>query len=161
MGKTMGKSGSSRCPDKVHQKLPEAFEKLLKVRTNPSRTMPPDPRVCCTVLDSHHTRYLIKDPFQCEVLVCMSDWTSRSLMQLIKTHFQHEELDESGILPDFVVTWLKSAMNLKNADWDSVKISSLPEGDGDPHNSMPRRNVRSVSVLSAVGRIDFHVISQE
>jgi hypothetical protein len=161
MGKPVVRVGSGSCPEEVTQKLPETFEKLLKIRVNPSHTMPPNPRVCCTVLDSHHTRYLIKGPFQCEVFVCMSDWTSRRLVQLIKVHVQHEERDEKGILPGFVATLLRSAMKMKNADWGSVQIFTMPKVNEDPHIAMPRRNVRSVSVQSAVGRIDFHVIAQE
>ncbi len=161
MGEPMVNAGSGSCPEGVIQKLPRAFEKLLQVRTNPSQAMPPDPRVCCTVLDSYHTRYVIKEPFQCQILVCMSDWTSRRLVQLINEYVQHEERDESGILPGFVATWFRTAMKMQNAAWESVKIFSLPRNDADPHTSMPRRNVQSVSVQSAVGRIDFHVIAQE
>ena len=160
MGEPLVRAGSSDCPEGMIRNLAEAFETLLKIRTTPSSTMPPDPRVCCTVLDSNHTRYLIKEPFHCQVLVCMSDWTSRRLVDLIQAHVDHGERARAQILPGFVAKWIRSAMKISNGDWESAKIFSLPEVSGDPHVSMPRRNVRSISIHSAVGRIDLHAVSQ-
>lgn len=160
MVESLVQAGSGGCPEGMIQNLAKAFEALLKIRTTPSSTMPPDPRVCCTVLDSNHTRYLIKEPFQCQILVCMSDWTSRRLVDLVQAHVDHDERSRTRVLPGFVATWCKAAIKMCNASWESAKVFSLPEVDGDPHVSMPRRKVHSISINSAVGRIDFHAISQ-
>lgn len=157
MDKPRLKTDTRVCLEQVILKIPEAFESLLKVRTLPTDPVPPNPRLCFTVLETHHARYLLKEPFQCEVFVCMSSWTSRRMMRLIQANGNHNGLDESRILPGFVGSLLRSAMSMVDPAPHSVKIFSPARNGLDPHTTYSKETAWSISVHSAVGRMDVHI----
>ncbi len=146
------------CPGDAVRKLPEAFGQLLDLRVGIPASQPPDPRACCTVLEPYHLRYLVKEPFHCRIVLCMSQWTSQRLAALVRAQRGRGGMEEGQILHAFVAQWLRLGQRMADPSAGSLKVFSLVKGGANPHAGPHGGMVHSHAIQSAVGRIDVHAI---